>query len=194
MLAKRLSLDGKVNTLRRDKTGTRGFCTVVATDVFPSLEGIPYRHEMRLTDDGRIKELRPFRARQPHARHLESITFQLGSLQVSLLPNKLIDDRNRVTLSKLGEGYEDTGIYGDISAVPIGATYTHNGETKTIDDFDGDAWKNLVLSVRRTFSVKDTDLDEWVKKQEAIHALAARGADGACSQTSEEGVVSRPEI
>jgi hypothetical protein len=194
VLAKSLDLDGKVITLRRNRPGTRGFSTVVATDVYPSLEGIPYRHKLRLTDDGRIKELRLSRAREPPARDLESITLRLGSLQVSLLPDKLIDDRNGVTLSKLGQGYEDTGIFGDISAVPISATYIHHGETKSIDKFDGDAWKDLVLSVRRTFSVKDTDLNLWVKEQEAIHALAARGADGTCSETSEEGGVSTPEI
>ena len=42
--------------------------------------------------------------------------------------------------------------------------------------FSGDAWQGMVLTVREIISVKGTDLDEWMEKQEAIHALAARNA------------------
>jgi hypothetical protein len=136
---------------------------------------------MRLTDDGHIPELH-----RPDTRQLQDITFKLGSFQPSLLPDRLVHERTRVRLSKVGADYENTCIHGDISAVPISATYTHNGTLKSINQFTGGAWQAMVLPVRKIISVKGTDLDEWMEKQEAIQALAARNAECSCDGTSEQ--------
>jgi len=83
----------------------------------------------------------------------------------------------------------DTCIHGDISAVPISATYAHNGKLKSMNQFTGGAWQGVLwqgvlLPVREIIFVKGTHLAECKEKQEAIHALAARKADGSYDGTS----------
>lgn len=172
-----LDLVGKSTTVYRVDTESTKFSTDPVSEKHISLQGIPYHHEMWLIDNGCIPELRRNEKKSERkARQLESVTFKLGSFQVSQQSKNPIDKMSRINLTRKDQGYENSWVDGYITAVPVIAIYTHGGKRKLIDEFTSDAWKGVVLGVQRKICVEGTGLNEWMSDQELILASSVESA------------------